>query len=99
MEAQILRALEFNINPFTINVWANLYMAEWDAYAQQNPLSLEILEEDIPGSRPLFKSDNMEDYKRFRSAFQVLDVVLLDINFVRLDKRQLVGATLYYELA
>jgi hypothetical protein len=43
-------------------------MAQWDIYAQANPLKYELLENDMPGSIPLFKSDIMEDYYRYRSA-------------------------------
>jgi len=63
--------------PVTLNYWANYFMAKWDIYARTNPfnygiLSLEI-DDDSPRPMmqskeiPLFKTDNIEDYKRYRS--------------------------------
>jgi hypothetical protein len=42
-------------------------MAKWDIYAQANPMRYPILQLEMPGDIPLFKSDNIQDYKRFRS--------------------------------
>jgi hypothetical protein len=42
-------------------------MAKWDIYAKANPACFNILNQEMPGDIPLFKSDNVDDYKRFRS--------------------------------
>lgn len=58
--------MEFHLYPVTLNYWCNYFMAKWDIYAVANPLQFGILEHEVPGDVPLFKSDNIEDYKRFR---------------------------------
>ena len=50
-----------------MNYWSNYYLAQWDIYAQANPLGFDILDNELPGSVPYFKSDCVDDYKRFRS--------------------------------
>ena len=47
---------------------------------------------------PLFKSENMEEYKRFRSVMQALDLSQLDLNWHRYDKRDIVASCLYIEV-
>ena len=59
--------LEFNFYPVTLNYWANYFMAQWDIYAAANPLNFDILDNEMAGAVPFFKSDSIEDYKRFRS--------------------------------
>jgi hypothetical protein len=76
MERTLLSVNCYLVNPTTLNMWANLFMAQWDAYCRLNPLQFEILSiddmmEETEGSpddhfRILFKSDDYEDYKRFR---------------------------------
>ena len=66
-------------------------MAKWDIYARTNPFNFGILSIEIdddsprfmnqpPNEIPLFKTDNIEDYKRYRSMLQVLDMTLLDLD-------------------
>jgi len=70
-------------------------MAQWDIYAQANPLNFDILDSELPGSVPFFKSESIEDYKRFRSFMQVADLLILDLDTFSFDKRYLVAALLY----
>lgn len=71
--------MEFQLYPVTLNYWANYYTAQWDIYALANPLQVEILDNELPGSIPLFKSENKQDYLRFRSLVQVTDLLTLDL--------------------
>jgi hypothetical protein len=41
----------------------------------------------------------MDDYRRFRSVMQALDLMILDLNYVRFSKRDLVAAAIYIQLA
>jgi hypothetical protein len=47
---------------------------------------------------PFFKSDNIEDYRRFRSIMQVMDLCILDLGFYRYDKREVIAGALYLQL-
>lgn len=82
----------------TLNYWANYYIAQWDIYAQANPLKLEILENDMQNSIPLFKSERREDYQRFRSLMQVADLLTLELQSFKFEKRSLIAAIIYIEL-
>ncbi len=79
-----------------MNMWANLYMTEWDTYCSCNPLNIEILSDDF---QPVFKSGQIAAYWRFRSLMQVLDLCTLDPDMLLFDERKLVGAAMYLELA
>lgn len=96
MEARISQTMEFCLYPVTLSYWANYFTAQWDIYCSSNPLSFEILNRDIPGHLPLFKSDIIDDYSRFRSFMQVLDLMVLDLYTFKYDKRHLVAAALYF---
>ena len=98
MEKAIMRATQFQINPPTLNRWANLYMIMWDVFSNTNPFGLEILEQDTEGDTPMFKRENIEDYTRFRSVMQVIDLILMDINCYKYDKRELVASAIYLVL-
>ena len=79
--------MQFHLYPITLNYWGNYFMAKWDIYAKANPAGFTILNQEIPGGIPLFKSDNIEDYKRFRSVMQILDLLILDLNSYKYDKK------------
>ena len=97
MESKILQALEFQINPITWNVWMNLYMAEWDAFADANVENFPFLDpEKHPEGVPKFKTENLPDFKRFRQSMQVCDVALLDIKSQSFNRRKLTAAVLYF---
>lgn len=87
--------MEFQLYPVTLNYWGNYYTAQWDIYAQANPMDYDCLENDMKGSIPLFKSDIMEDYYRYRSMMQVLDLLILDLYSFKFDKRQMIASALY----
>ncbi len=73
-------------------------MAKWDIYAQANPFNFPILEHEVLGDVPFFKSDNIEDYKRFRCVMQVVDMCILDLAFTAYDKREIIAAAIYLQL-
>ena len=80
--------MSFHMYPVTFNYWCNYFMAKWDIYAKENPFGFNILNSEMTnGKPPLFKSDDIDDYKRFRSVMQVMDMVVLDVNIYRFDKR------------
>lgn len=73
-------------------------MAQWDIYSQSNPMQFDILISEIPGQIPMFKSDIIEDYQRFRLLMQILDLMVLDIYTFKYDKRKLIASTIYLTL-
>ena len=86
----------------TLNAWANFYMAQWDVYAKQNPLETDAMDieyDDDSSSRPLFKSDDFEDYRRFRMAIQAIDLVVLDLTHLNYNPRHIIATVLYITLA
>ena len=52
----------------------------------------------MPGSIPLFKSELQQDYLRFRSLMQVTDLLTLDLDTFKFDKRALIAAVIYVQL-
>mmetsp|Transcript_7249 Transcript_7249/g.6369 ORF Transcript_7249/g.6369 Transcript_7249/m.6369 type:complete len:120 (+) Transcript_7249:1215-1574(+) len=95
MEGYICKALNFKLNPVTLNYWGNFMVTKWDLYCQANPRNCVLLEVDFQEQLPLFKSEYEGDYKRFRSVFQVIDMLVLDLNTFKLEKRKVVAATIY----
>ena len=88
--------MSFNLYPVTLNYWCNYYMVKWDVFARENPFNLRILQTGVNGGRlPLFKSDDIDDYKRFRSIMQVMDMLVMDVNVYRYDKREVMAAAIY----
>jgi len=98
--------MEFYLYPVTLNYWGNYYVEKWDIYARENPMGFRLLHTVNQSSSdnmmmspqapiPLFKTDNMEDYKRFRSMFQVLDLALLDLECYRHEKLKIVASAVY----
>jgi hypothetical protein len=62
-------------------------MAKWDIYAKANPDNYYLLSAQFrstqgrPSSNhPLFKSNSIEDYSRFRSTMQAIDLAILDLS-------------------
>lgn len=49
-------------------------------------------------SIPLFKSDSMDDYNRFRSMMQALDLCVLDLSHHQYNGRHIVAACMYIQL-
>jgi hypothetical protein len=106
MEAEISQVMSFQLYPTTLNYWANYYMAKWDIYAKSNPIGYRLLCDSIaedddsprsyPNEIPFFKTDNMEDYNRFRSVMQTVDMLLLDVDSYRFEKLELIAACLYF---
>ena len=47
---------------------------------------------------PYFKTENVDDYKRFRSLMQVLDLCVLDLDTYNFDKMQIVACSIYLEI-
>jgi len=79
----------------TLNFWGNYLIAYWDLYCDSNPCNFRILEFEFESQRLLFKSDNIDDYRRFRSFMQVMDLLLLDLQTFKHEKRKLVAAAFY----
>lgn len=105
MEASISKALGFRLQPTTLAYWANYYMAKFDIYSKENPEGFNCLQTNqtfqpqAPPTHPmLFKSDRMEDYQRFRSLMQVLDLTLIDLEHLNYDTRHLVAAGIYIQV-
>ena len=98
------QVLEFRLQPITVAFWANFYTSKFDIYSRANLLNFECLKaskELENGFRRLpilFKSDQMEDYQRFRSMMQALDLCLIDLDHLNYDKRHLVAAGIYIQL-
>ena len=59
--------MEYRLNPVTPNTWMLWYMSQWDMF---------IVKEDFNGIQ--FKAANINSYKCFREAYQILDAMNLD---------------------
>jgi hypothetical protein len=74
-------------------------LSKWDAFIKANPGNYKILKVSL--KRPslvLFKSDSIEDYNRFRSIMQAIDLSILDFNHYRYDARHIVASCMYIQL-
>lgn len=98
MEGKISKVLEYNLYPATLNYWANYLIAQWDLFIINNPFRSALLEFEFQSDQPLFKSDNIDHYKRFRSLFQALDLMILDLQTFNFDKRHIVIASFYLQI-
>lgn len=89
----------FQLQPPTLGYWANYFLAKWDIYVRANPSGLPILAATETSRRlPLFKSENMEEYRRFRSLMQAVDLCQLDVACHMHCKLDIVAACLYIEV-
>jgi hypothetical protein len=84
--------------PVTINFWTNYIIAIWDLFVAKNPFDFAILDFEIEGTIPFFKSESQEDYRRFRSLMQIIDLLTLDVTSFNFDKRHLALSAVYIQL-
>ncbi|TNV73827.1 hypothetical protein FGO68_gene7342 [Halteria grandinella] len=96
MEQKICKVLGFRLNPPTLNQLMNYFMAKWDAFAKENLTNESSLAN--PNLIPIFKSENAEDYQRYRSVAQAIDLAILDLGHYKFDKRLLIAACLYIQI-
>ena len=99
IEAEIYRVLGFQLLPTTLSSWTNHFLSKWDEYSKANLANYKILKVSL--KRPslvLFKSDSIEDYNRFRSIMQAVDLSILDVNHYRYDARHIVSSCMYIQL-
>ena len=90
--------MRFELYPITLNYWGNYFMTKWDSFSTANPFQFGMLVQEMPGDIPLFKSDRVEDYQRFRGLMQILDMIVLDLNSFRFDKKHITASAIYFQL-
>lgn len=91
--------MSFYLFPATLNYYATYYQKKWDIFAGANQNNYVIL--SVSPRRPtvpLFKSDSMDDYNRFRSMMQAIDLCALDLSHHQHNLRHLVAACIYIQL-
>lgn len=64
MEIKILMKLQWLMNPTTLNGWMHIYMVEWDRYSHDNPLGLDMLDQNAPKYSQLGFESNSNDQMR-----------------------------------
>lgn len=94
MEKLMLRELGWRITPPTYAMWCNWYMNQWDIYITTNEYAVnhEITQnaEDLT-----FKTSNESAYSRFREILQIMDLMILDNNWLRYKPRGLVASIMF----
>ena len=99
IEAEIYRVLGFQLLPKTLSSLTNHFLSKWDEYSKANHRNYKILKVSLKRPTPvLFKSDSIDDYNRFRSIMQAVDLSILDVNHYRYDARHIVSSCMYIQL-
>ena len=93
MEQKICSALKWKLIPITIEIWLNWYTCQWDLYMDSSPditnqLLEYIKEEDII----YFKKQDDKAYCNYRRIYQLIDLISLDFNNYKYDKRGICAA-------
>ena len=93
MEKIILRELGWRTTPPTYAMWANWYMNQWDIYISTNESAFthHIIKAN---SELTFKSSNEISYARFREVMQIIDLIVLDYNWLQYKPRGIPYSTL-----
>jgi len=100
MENDICKTLKWELAPPTLNMWANWYMRKWDFYIQYSEYAINhILIKSLNDPIVVFKVPNEKSCARFRELIQLIDLVVLDVIFLRYQPRALVTSALYVLLA
>lgn len=86
------QSLKYQLNPPTLNMWANKIMQQWDLSLEAGLQNARFFQ-----SRPpkYFKRVDEDSYKHFRQVMQILDCVILDIQTVQYKPKILVCSLLY----
>ena len=87
MEQRILSILQFRIQPITVHYIANFICNKWDDFFNEN--QFEVLQEILPDDAPIFKSERYEDYRKFKSYMQAVDLLVLDLETFSYEKYDL----------
>jgi hypothetical protein len=100
MENYICKTLQWELSPPTLNMWANWYMRQWDFYIQYSEYAMNhILVKSLNDPIVVFKVPNEKSYARFRELTQLIDLIVLDVVFLRYQPRALATSALYVLLA
>lgn len=95
-EQTILSHLKWNIIPITINTWLNWYICQWDLFIDTVDDIKERLIHFIPESQLIyFKKSNDESYYNYRKITQIIDLIVIDYNHLKYNKRYLVAAAIF----
>ncbi|CAD8060698.1 unnamed protein product [Paramecium sonneborni] len=74
MEVQMLKSLEFRMNPNTPIFWLNYYTKLWDEFVADKELNVTL------------KERTNESYYRYRELVQLFDICLIDYRFKKNEK-------------
>ncbi len=94
-ERNILTTLCWKIQYPNISFWSNYITSKWDEYA--NSFSEEFAYDLNWQNKklPIFRKHTNEEYHLFRSMFQVLDLMTLDLELLNYSERLIVPSVMY----
>ena len=97
MEGKITRTLRWQLNPPTINMWANRIMQQWDSYIEQNDYARShVLVNEHPGI--FFKKPSEESFRHYSQIMQLIDCSTLDVQTLVYQPKLLVLSFMYLVL-
>ena len=92
----LIQTLKYNLNPPTINMWANKLMQQWDLFMESNPFPLQ--DYFTSHTQQYFKKIDDLSYQNYRTVMQILDCAILDIQTVQYKPKILVCSIIYLVL-
>lgn len=91
-----MQVLKWQLNPPTINMWANRVMKQWDDYIATNE---EARNHALIRERPLlFKQSNEESFCRYSQIMQLVDCSILDVQTLAYQSKLLALSFMYLVL-
>jgi hypothetical protein len=94
-ERNILNTLSWKIQYPTLAFWCNHITSKWDEYAttfdQEFAYDINWQNRKLP----IFRNHTNEEYHLFRSLFQILDLITLDLGILNYKEKILVPSVIY----
>lgn len=94
LELSMYKVLQLKITPPTLNMWAQLFINEWDRFLRPSVSSTH--KELFRGKQlPKFKEPNEKSYCLFRELMQLIDLCLLEVQTLQYNTRAIVASFMY----
>ena len=87
--------MKWKLNPITLNYWLNFYTHQWDRFVETSPFVDEM--KMISPEKDLIKFREMSEssYFKYREIAQIVDLVILNVDFLQHDPQALIFAIMY----
>eukprot|EP00826_Nyctotherus_ovalis_P044056 TRINITY_DN4719_c0_g1_i11.p1 TRINITY_DN4719_c0_g1~~TRINITY_DN4719_c0_g1_i11.p1 ORF type:complete len:407 (-),score=41.62 TRINITY_DN4719_c0_g1_i11:380-1600(-) len=89
MEAELLRRMEWRLNPPTAMTWADVYVHKWDQHCTRSSEILSVT----------FKEFDELSFKRYSEFTQLIDCLCFSTEHLQYNKQVLAAAALYVILS